>query len=170
MAYKHPYFGNQSKMDPVRNYLYRLEFAATFLDNETLNINASDVSHPSINFTSDIISYLNQDVKFAGRPTLGPMTVVFLSAYNRDAVVEVEKWMTLMYDQETEEMGFAEDYKADCALIILKPNLAVHRSYIMKGCYPENPGDGAFAWANTGHEIRSVTFSIDKALPQGIQG
>lgn len=168
MAYTNPYFGNTSQMDPVRNWLYRLEFATTFLNNEILNINASDVSHPSFNFAAVLISHLNMDIKFAGRPTLGPMTVTFFAAYNRDAILEMEKWVKRIFDPDTEEMGFAEDYKADCNMIILKPDFSVHREYLIKGCYPENPGDGAFAWANTANETRSVTFSIDKIAAKGV--
>lgn len=166
--YLNPYMGNTSRMDPIRNWLYRLEFATTFLTDEILNVNASDVTHPTFNFTSVIISHLNQDVKFAGRPVLGPMTVTFISAYNSDAITEIEKWMNKIYDPETEELGFAEDYKADCSLIILKPDLSTHRTYLLKGCYPENPGDGAWAWANTANETRSVMFSVDKIIPKDI--
>lgn len=162
----HPYF---SRLDPERQWLFRLELGVnTILDStasDILAINAQNVTLPGIAITPVVIPYLNMDVKFAGRATQGDMTVTFLNAYNKDATKVLERWMSKIFDEVTEEMGLVEEYKVDGFLVVLKPNHRVWKQYALRGVFPTTPGDRAYDWTASANTTRSATFSVDKVLP-----
>lgn len=135
-----PYF---PAVDPERQWLFRLEFSLPTLptgSTEILTINAQQVSIPSYEFQSIIIPHLNMDVKFAGRPSLGNMTVLFLNAYNKDAVNVLELWHNEIYQPDTETFGFAANYKANCDLLIFRPDNSEHKHYKVLGTFPLSIG------------------------------
>lgn len=169
--YLHPYF---QKLDPERDWLYRLELSLTSIGLATgldvLSINASTVSIPSPVAGEVIVSQLNQDVKFSGRATLADMTVTFFTAYNQDAVEILEQWGRKVFDPETEVMGYSEEYKVDGDFIVLYPNLTPFKLYKLKGVFPKDIGTKEYGWANTANVTRAVTFSIDKVLEPSAGG
>ena len=163
-GFAHPYFNG---IDPERRWLYRLEFTLPALDvKHILTINAQSVTLPSVIVEPIIIPHLNQDVKVAGRPSLGEMTVVYLTGYDNshNALETLEKWHRLIYRPSTEQLGFANTYKADGDLIILKPDLSEFKQYHVKGAWPSSIGDKEYDWSVSENVIRTVTFQVDKVL------
>jgi hypothetical protein len=161
-GFAHPYFPH---LDPERRWLFRLEFTLSGLEiGDILSFNAQSVTLPSITFDPIIIPHMNQDVKVAGRPTLGEMTVVFLTAYNLDTINILERWHRLIYRPSVEEMGFAAEYKADGQLLILKPDLSEFKTYTFKGAWPLTIGDKEYDWSASENVTRTVTFAVDKVL------
>jgi len=167
--YKHPYF---PKLDPERQWLFRLELTVgpIGLDSEILSVNAHQVTLPGVTITPIVVPHMNLDVKFAGRPAQGDMSVTFLTAYNKDAVDQLEQWMTKIYDEDTENIGLVEEYKVDGVLVVLKPGLVTWKEYKINGVFPTSVGDRSYDWAASAHVVRTATFSVDKVLPPTIRG
>lgn len=171
----HPYF---KKLEPVRQWLYRLELTLNNLPNlgasasDVLTINAFNVTLPGMTFDPLTVPYINHDVKFAGRGTQGDMTVTFNTAYSAqgDSLEKLEQWMLNIFHPETEEMGLADDYKCDGNVILLKPNLEEWKIWKVQGVWPSNPGDLALDWSGNAAVTRSTTFSVDKVLPKFLVG
>ena len=115
-----------------------------------------------------IIPHLNMDVKVAGRPTLDVMTVTFLTAYNADAIGILEDWHHRVYRPSTETIGLAENYKADCDLIVLRPgsnnDVEDWKIYKVLGTWPSDIGAREYDWAASENTTRTVTFQVDKVL------
>jgi hypothetical protein len=165
--YGHPYF--PKTRDPERRWLYRLELTPPNLNignPSILSINAQSVTLPTVTVEPIIVPHLNQDVKFAGRPTLGEMTVVFLNAYNADAIDLLEQWLRAVYSPGQEQLGFATNYKADGYLNILTLDFEVWKQYFILGCWPSSIGDKEYDWTVSEQTTRTVTFQVDKVLDQ----
>ena len=167
----HPYFG---KLDPERRWLYRVEFTVPGLNTEVLAINASSVSLPTYQIEATTINFLNQDVKVAGRPSLGEMTVTFYSGYavNLDAISILEEWSRKIFTPSSEEIGFANEYKAEGTLVVMTPRAGTFKTYEFQGAWPTNIGEKSYEWAASDNVTRSVTFSVDKVIDpnDGIAG
>lgn len=161
----HPYFPN---VDPERKWLFRLEFGSVpgYGGNamDILAINARQVTIPSYQITPIIVPHMNHDVKVAGRPTLPDMTVTFQNAYNYDAIEVLENWGQYVYDGESEQMGYAEEYKIDGLLLVYDTKQYVRKTYQLKGCFPLNIGDKDYDWTASDVSMRTATFSLDKVL------
>lgn len=165
-GFAHPYFNG---IDPERRWLFRLEFTMPSLEvGHILTINAQSVTVPSVIIEPIILPHLNQDVKVAGRPSLGEMTVVYLTGYDPDhnALETLEKWHRLIYRPSTEQLGFASTYKANGTLTVLYPDLQEFKYYEIKGAWPSSIGDKEYDWSVSENVIRTVTFQVDKVLDQ----
>ena len=171
-GFAHPYFPAR---DPERRWLFKLELtipaavssAPTGGANtvaEVMSLNAQSVTLPSVTIDPIIIPHMNQDVKVAGRPSLGEMTIVYLNAYNLRSVSILEAWHRAIYTPSTEKMGFAAAYKTNGSLLVLYPNLDVFKTYQIMGCWPSSIGDKEYDWSASENVTRTVTFQVDKIL------
>lgn len=181
---RHPYF---PALDPERRWLYQLELAmpSSFSISPTLpttggtissgitqsttgstilRLNAQTVTVPTVTVEVITIPHLNQDVKVAGRPSLGDMSVTFLSSYNLDSVSILEAWIHLIYQMSSETLNVASAYKADGNLVIYKPDFEEFKRYTIQGCWPSSIGDKDYDWSASDSVTRSVTFHVDKVL------
>ena len=171
-GFAHPYFPAR---DPERRWLFKLELTVpTIVANtttggantvaEVLSFNAQSVTLPSVTIDPIIIPHLNQDVKVAGRPSLGEMTVVYLNAFNLRAVKILEAWHRAIYRPSTEKLGFAAQYKTNGTLFVLCPDLTVFKTYQILGCWPSTIGDKEYDWSASENVTRTVSFQVDKVL------
>ena len=160
----HPYLPSR---DPERRWLFRLEFALPAAIAQLapiLTINAQAVSVPSYDIPPIIIPHLNVDVKVAGRPTLGQMTVAFNTGYNTDAIDVLERWAHLVYRPDSEEIGFKRNYIGHCNLVVLQGSQD-WKVYDIQGVWPSSIGTRDYDWSVSEHVVRQVTFEVDKVLP-----
>lgn len=167
--YKNPYLSPTGQNDPEHRWLYHVEFAIGGLgigEANVLKVNATSVSIPTYQIEATPIQVLNQDVKVAGRPTLGEMTVTFMTGYKNDnnVVKILEAWSRKIYTPSSEELGYAEDYKAEGNLIVYQPKMTEFKQYKFQGAWPTNIGEISYEWAASDNVTRSVTFSVDKVL------
>ena len=171
-GFTHPYFPVD---DPERRWLFKLVInvpgsvgsATSGGSNSTssiLEINAQSVTLPSPTIDPIIIPHLNQDVKVAGRPSLGEMNVVFLNGFNKRAVAILERWHHLIFRPSTEQMGFASAYKTTGSLFVLYPDFEIFKTYNFAGCWPSSIGDKEYDWSASESVTRTVTFQVDKVL------
>jgi hypothetical protein len=178
-GFAHPYFPTR---DPERRWLFKITLTVpagissfpsaggggqgptASTAQEILSFNAQHVSVPSVAIETITIPHLNQDVKVAGRPTLGEMTVTLLNSYDLQAVRVIEAWHRLIYKPSTEELNFAANYKTNGTLFVFKPNFDIFKTYQIKGCWPSNIGDKEYDWAASESVTRTITFQVDKVL------
>ena len=171
-GFAHPYFPAR---DPERRWLFKLELTVPTIIStavtggantvaEVLSFNAQSVTLPSVTIDPIIIPHMNQDVKVAGRPTLGEMTVVYLNAFNLRAVSVLESWHRAIFTPSNEQLGFASQYKTNGSLLVLCPDLSVFKTYQIMGCWPSSIGDKEYDWSASENVTRTVTFQVDKIL------
>jgi hypothetical protein len=170
-GFAHPYFPAR---DPERRWLFKLELTIPSIVRslgggsgnlaEILAFNAQSVTLPSVTIDPIVIPHLNQDVKVAGRPSLGEMTVVFLNAFNLRSIKILEAWHRSIYTPSTEKLGFAAQYKTNGTLFVLCPDLTVFKTYQVMGAWPSSIGDKEYDWSASENVTRTVTFQVDKVL------
>ena len=174
-AVLHPYFPSR---DPERRWLFKLSLtipkginASAFGEGITANsasevfsLNAQSVTVPSFSVDAITIPHLNQDVKVAGRPTLGDMSVTIINSYQMQSVAIIEAWHHLIYEPGKEVLGFAASYKTDGTLFVLKPNLQIFKQYTIQGCWPASIGDKEYDWSASESVTRTITFHVDKVI------
>ena len=172
----HPYFPSR---DPERRWLFKLSLTipagvsgvpgvgfgvAANTASEIFSLNAQSVTVPSFSVDAITIPHLNQDVKVAGRPTLGDMSVTIINSYQMQSIAILEAWHHLIYNPGPETMGFAATYKTDGTLFVLYPNLDIYKQYIIQGCWPASIGDKEYDWSASESVTRTITFHVDKVL------
>ena len=147
-------------------WLFRLELAVgrIGLDQNILSINAFQVNVPSYNIDPIIVHHLNQDVKMAGRPTLGNMQVSFYTGYNKDAVEQLERWQHLIYRPSSEVLGFAASYKVNGTLVVYAVDNTDWKEYQLLGVWPAVIGDREYEWTASDNVTRTAVFEVDKVL------
>ncbi len=170
-GYAHPYFTHG---DPERRWLYQLILELPSLlrsysggsvgGSNLLNLNAQSVTVPSAAVDVITIPHLNQDVKVAGRPTLGEMSVTFLSSYNINSVRILEAWHRNIYRPSTEMLNYASQYKTNGSLVVYTPTFGVFKAYKIMGAWPSSIGDKEYDWSASESVTRVVTFQVDKVL------
>lgn len=180
-GFAHPYFPNR---DPERRWLFKLTLTiprtiSTFPSaggggqsptassaEEIISFNAQNVTVPSITIDAITIPHLNQDVKVAGRPTLGDMSVTIINSYDLQAVRVIEAWHRLIYKPSTEELNYAANYKTNGTLFVFRPDFSIFKTYDIKGCWPASIGDKEYDWSASESVTRTITFHVDKVLDQ----
>lgn len=180
-GFAHPYFPTR---DPERKWLFKLSLTVptsvsafppaggggqgptASTAQEILSFNAQAVAVPTVVIETIVIPHLNQDVKVAGRPQLGEMSVTLLNSYEMQAIRVIEAWHRLIYKPSTEELNFAANYKTNGTLFVYKPNFDIFKRYDIKGCWPSSVGDKDYDWSANESVLRTIVFQVDKVLDQ----
>ena len=176
-AVLHPYFPSR---DPERRWLFKLSLTIPRAikstaygvrssvtpanASELFSLNAQSVTVPSFSVDAITIPHLNQDVKVAGRPTLGDMSVTIINSYQMESVAIIEAWHHLIYEPAGETLGFAASYKTDGTLFVLFPDLSIFKQYAILGCWPASIGDKEYDWSASESVTRTITFHVDKVI------
>ncbi len=177
-GFAHPYFPSR---DPERRWLFKLTLTmprgisingggdpgngpTVSGAEEVLSLSAQNVTVPTVTMDAIVIPHMNQDVKVAGRPTLGEMSVTILNSYDLQAVRIIEAWHRLIYDPAKEQLGFAASYKTNGTLFVYKPNFEIFKNYSIQGCWPSSVGDKEYDWSTSDSVTRTITFQVDKVI------
>lgn len=132
---------------------------------DLLTLSVKSVSYPETNIDKLTVSYGNNSINFAGKPSYGDVTIVVNDFIGIQTERILMAWSRLVYDPKNEVIGFATDYKRDGYLIEFAPNGTVQRRVQLRGCFPGTVTPGDFS--NDDNSIReiSVTFYVDVAIP-----
>lgn len=129
---------------------------------ESLAIDLSEASRPTLNVNSSEISRLNEKWKFAVNPTWEPIPVAFFDfdSGQSSASQILWRWMQTVYDVLNGTMGYAASYKVDASLILLGPGqtssahaastyIEIIEAWDLFGCYPNNMAGGSLSYDST---------------------
>lgn len=152
---------------PNLGQLYSIDTGLALPGNasELLTLSVKSVNAPGTNIDALKVSYGNNSINFAGKPSYTDVEVVVNDFIGIQTERILMAWSKQVYDPKTEKIGFASEYKRDAYLMEYAPNGEFVRKIQCRGTFPGTikPGD----FDNDDNSIRqiSATFYIDVAIP-----
>ena len=133
--------------------------------NELLTLSVKSVSYPEMSNDKLTVSYGNNSINFAGKPSYGDVTIVVNDFIGINTERILMAWSKRVYNPADETIGWAVDYKRDGYLIEYSPDGTVARRTQLRGCFPGQVSPGDFS--NDDNSIREIscTFYVDVAIP-----
>lgn len=108
----------------------------------------------------------NTRVKVAGQASFEGGDLVVKDFIVADTEKVIEQWRRKVYDPETDQIGWAADYKVTGYVYEFSPDGSVSRTWKLLGCWPSSVSYGELS--NDGSDKKQITITItyDKAIRQ----
>lgn len=152
---------------PNLGQLYSIDSGLAMPGNasDLLTLSVKSVSSPGTNIDALKVSYGNNSINFAGKPSYDDVEVVVNDFIGIQTERILMAWSKLVYNPKTEEIGFASNYKRDAYLMEYAPNGQFVRKIQCRGTFPGTIKPGNFD--NDDNSIRQITatFYVDVAIP-----
>lgn len=161
----------QSIREPKRQNRYILKFdSVPGGGEESLALDILSASRPTLNFSSTTIQRMNEEFKFAGRPTWTEISCVFYDFdKGQDSSAQILwKWARSVYDPVTGAMGFATQYKTNATLVILSPDGSIAETWDLFGAYPDAVTFGEVTYGGNDALQVTMTLNYDYAIMQEV--
>lgn len=130
-----------------------------------LTMAVSTFQKPNITNEAIEVPHGNSKVKFAGKTEFtGAETLEVIDYIGADIERIVVDWHKQVYDPDTDNIGFAQDYKKKAQIIEFAPDGTMERTWVLLGVFPTgvNYGDTLNYEGNETKKIQ-LTLSYDKA-------
>ena len=110
------------------------------------------------------LNYGNSKVKVAGIVSFQDGSLVLKDAIAQDIEKIIVDWRKLVYDPETDKIGFAVNYKKQARVIQYAPDGTMERTWKIIGAWPSNVEYGELNYTSSEKKTITVTLAYDKAL------
>ena len=132
---------------------------------DLLTLSVKSVSYPSTEIGKLQVSYGNNSINFAGKPSYTDVTIVVNDFIGIQTEKIIMAWSRLVYDPNTQLVGMASNYKRSGYLYEYSPDGTRVRTVKLFGAFPGNVSPGDFS--NDDNSIREIscTFYVDYAMP-----
>ena len=130
---------------------------------QKLTLSVSSVSVPSL--SQDVIKIRrgNTELKFAGVPSWGDGTLTCNDYIGAGTYDILASWQAQSYNQATERVGLAEDYKKTATLTMYSPDYQAVRKYILHGVWLSSLSTDSLDYESGGKMSISASFVFDYA-------
>lgn len=112
-----------------------------------------------------MVPHLNEDRKYAGKPTFENITLQIIDFVQNDVAGAVFAWRRQVYNPLNGKIGFAVNYKKTATLYTVGPNGLWQRSWKLIGVWPSAFDPGAIDMNADGDVRISLVLEVDKAIP-----
>lgn len=156
---------------PQQRHLWELTVLGmdTFLDGGILALAVQDVTLPSETTDTIVVPYLNLDIKFAGKTTIGDFSAVFRDYCDQNTYDAILAWRRTVVTHYNNRAGLPADYKKDAVLKLFSPDLDTGPSYVrswdIKGLWPSSHDPGGVSMSDSDQLTITVNLVADKAVP-----
>lgn len=144
-------------LEPMRNNNFEVTIPS-LANGDNLTLSVASYSAPQINVSTIQAAYANSKVKFAGLPEFPDSSIVLNDYISMDTQDTIMAWHKLVYDPETDVIGYAKDYKKDGILTEYTAKGDFVRQWILQGCWPSQVSLGDFN--QEGGSIRQITLVL----------
>lgn len=127
-----------------------------------LSVNSATVPHYKQNVIE--VKRSNGKVKFAGAVEYPSGTLKFNDYIGADTKSCLIAWRNLAFNQSTETIGEAEDYKIKGILIEYTPSHEQIRYWELFGCWISELSEGEFSSEDDGKREITATIEYDRAI------
>ena len=157
---------NKRSYEPQRKNQFRLEVSlpGSSQSEEILARSARVISWPEFNISVIPVEFVNEIRHVAGRHEQAPIEITLLDFIGQDSTESVLwNWITKVYNPETGEMGYANEYTAPVGdLQKLDPHGIVHSTWRLVNVWPFKWKTGEGDMGAAEKSLTSVTFQCDK--------
>ena len=111
------------------------------------------------------LGFGNSKVKVAGQASYEDVTVVVKDAVIADIEGQLYDWFKQVYDPETDQVGWAADYKKQARLYEYSVDGRIARSWKLEGIWPTSFEGGEFTYDGGDKRVINMPLAVDKAYP-----
>lgn len=163
------------KMQPLMKNNWVFQFSAIPGNNgtqaEALAFVAKTCNAPALTFGDTTVNRMNEQYKFAGKPTWNDINCTFYDFIRNSSSNELGagdilyNWASMVYNPLTGQMGYKTQYATSATLAQLDPAGNIIRAWNMFGIYPSNItwGEGLDYGSTDICEVSAV-FKYDLAI------
>lgn len=152
--------------EPQRTNNFQLEiYGLPGQGTEQLMLAVNDYSLPTIATEPIDVGHGNSKVHYAGQAAFTGMESLQVIDYiTTDVEAMVRAWHVQVYNPETDQIGWAADYKKDGTLTEFAPDGSNLRIWQIKGMWPSSVNYGG-TLSHDGAEVKKIeiTITYDKA-------
>lgn len=132
-------------------------------DDGILVISLKSVTLPKEETNVITLPYLNTELHYAGKTTVGQFEAEFYNFCDQDTYEKLRAWRKLVYDQDTQKQGLSSQYKKTGTLSLFSPDF---ESYIQRwsliGLWPNSDDLGTADMGSDEQIMIPVGFSADR--------
>lgn len=155
------------RYEPQRVSNFQVEFyGLPGQGTEEIMLATNDFSLPNITNEPITVYHGNTDVKFAGKTQFQGMdTLTCIDWITLDMEQIINAWRRQVYNPETDEIGWAADYKKEGCVTQFGPDGTFFRNWTVKGAWPSGVNYGS-SMSHEGNEVKKIemTITYDKAF------
>jgi hypothetical protein len=127
---------------------------------------AQSVSIPEITTTQVRVHHFNEEVKGAGSPTCGNISIEVLDAIAPDVFTELDLWAQQVYNPVDGSMQYASTYKKQIVIQQMDQLGAIQRTWNAFGCFPLNhPTPDTLEYGSSEVVKFKMMLSCDRVIP-----
>ena len=130
-----------------------------------IELAVDSVSLPSITTDPIDLSYGNSKVRVAGSTTFDDMNLVVKDFIEADVEKLLWDWRLLVYNPETDHVGWASKYKKDGRIYQYGPDGTCVRQWKIVGAWPQSLDLGELNYDSGDKKSITMNISIDRAYP-----
>jgi len=153
--------------EPQRSNAFTFEVDVPYAGGkELIRLSLASAFMPKYEGETFQVEYMNEQVKFFGRPVVAQEGTIKLKDYvdqnSRDALLS---WYKLCYNWENGAVGLAYQYKRDAHIITFAPEGSYTRLWKLQGCFIKSIEFGELTYGEAKPTEISVVVSYDKPIP-----
>jgi hypothetical protein len=133
-------------------------------DSDQITLALKNFSLPEIDVGEVTIYHGNGKVHYAGMPELSGMNSMSVNdLITKDIEKIIVEWHKLIYDPETDIMGWAGDYKKEGEVSEFGPDGTNDRTWTVYGIWPKTVNFGSFDYSSADVKMIDLTLIYDRA-------
>lgn len=176
---KNVYEDEMRLWQPQQRNLFELTVPGldTFAEGGILSLALTMVALPTETTEKLTMPWLNAEVYFAGKTTIGEFAAEFNDFCDQNTWKALVDWRKQVWNIATHRAGLAADYKKSGTLKMFPPTLenstpssglgteSKVRTWEIKGLWPSSLDPGSASMDDTGRMTINCTLIADKAIP-----
>lgn len=151
--------------EPQRAYDYEVQLYGV-PGQEAIKLSAVSMTVPSPESTPIELPYLNTVIKVAGQAKWSEATLVCRDFVDQQTFAALMEWRAMVQDPESDNTGFAAQYKKQGDVVLIAPDGSNERRYQLIGVWPSKVTPAAVDYTKNDVYTVEVTLQCDKAIPQ----
>lgn len=151
--------------EPQRKNNFTIEIILDSPDDQELILSAVASGFlPGLEFDEIEIGFGNERRYAAGRPQYEAGTLTIRDYVDKDVRGAIERWLELVYDPNTAEIGNAADYKKVAYIVMTGPNGQNEAAWNLEGVWPKSVKRGELDYDSSDQNKIELTLRYDKAI------
>jgi hypothetical protein len=150
--------------EPQRMNNFMIEFHLDGIDDTPIQLSLESAVLPTVSVEEVPLNYLNITRYVAGKAQFDPIPIAMKDMVDQRTANAIDQWFNRVYNPETDQVGFASDYKKEADIILFGPDGSTERSWKLVGCWPYTVSFGQLDMNASDKVVIEMSIRYDKAF------
>lgn len=155
------HYNASRRFEPQRLYNFEVSIAGL---SDDITLAVSSFTMPKVGTGEIELPHGNTSVFVAGKPTYEAGSFVINDAIGADIEAQLLIWYRMVYDERTDQVGWAQDYQRQATIYQYSPDGLVSRKWSVIGLWPTNIDFGDMSYETADKKTISMTVRYYKAV------